>query len=329
MKRMLCVVMATSFFCGTAAFGEEPALKQEIPAAAMPDVKVTVSPKTPAVGDEIVWAVTVRPKSEKAEAVRVVLPDALDFGELEIVRRSPLEIGLVAFAAGDYPIPAQKLTVVDERGNIAEVMSKPFDVKVKSLIANAPEPQLKEDKGPGEVVMEDDFTLLYIAITLGGILLVVLLTLLIRRLWALRKPRPAAPPPPPRPAEDIAREKLQALRLSSYLEEGMHKTYHLKLSEAVREYLGNRYGFDSLERSTTELVEEIKARPLPRALFDELVRLLEDTDLVKFAKFEPTVGESRALLDEAFRIVDVTTQEALQRAAAAVPTSPVLPEDAP
>ena len=294
-------------------------LKNEIPEERMPEVNVTVTPKKCAIGDLIEWKVEVHKKSPED---RVVLPSSFDFGKLEIQSRNigetkddersmtqVLGIGLVSFETGDFEIPPQKLTVVDKDGNLSEIMSPAFKVTVTSLIANAPEPKLKVDQKGGEVVMVKDYTLLYIAIGIGGAILIVLLTLLVRKLLSMRKPKPGPPPPPPRPAHEVALEKLNALKYSGYLDEQMHKTFHLKLSEAFREYLGNRYHFDALECSTREIVDELRRLALKLELHREVVQLLEDTDLVKFAKYVPPKEESEGLLDEAFRLVNVTMEK--------------------
>ncbi|MBN2715287.1 MAG: hypothetical protein JXX14_05495 [Deltaproteobacteria bacterium] len=298
----------------------EPAtLKSEIPKAKMPDIKVTVSPQKGAIGDLIEWRVEVK---KKAPGDQVVLPSTFDFGELEIQSRTVkgatedeqsmtqvLGIGLISFEMGEFEVPPQKLTVVDAKGNITEVMSPAFKVTISSQIANEPEPAIKLDEKNGETVMVDDYTLLYVAIGLGAVLVIVLLTLLIRKLLSMRKPKPGPPPPPPRPAHEVALEKLNAIKNAGYLDEQMHKTFHLKLSEAFREYLGNRYHFDALERSTREIVDELRALQLKLELHREIVQLLEDTDLVKFAKYIPPKEESERLLDEAVRLVQVTCRK--------------------
>ncbi len=295
----------------------EPApLKDEIAKEEMPEIKVTVSPEKGAIGDLIEWKVIVHRKSVQD---RVVLPSSFDFGKLEIQSRTVkgeesgeksltqvMGIGLVALDTGEFNIPPQKLTVVDGKGNLSEVMTPAFTLTIDSLIANEPEPSIKADEKDGEVVMVDDFTLLYIAIAVLAVLVTVLLTLLVRKLLSLRKPRPGPPPPPPRPAHEVALEKLNALRNSGYLDEQMHKRFHLKLSEAFREYLGNRYHFDALECSTREIVDALRRLSLKVELHREVVQLLEDTDLVKFARYIPPREESERLLEEAFRIVEIT-----------------------
>ena len=295
----------------------EPApLKNEIPKDKMPEIKVIVSPEKGAIGDLIEWKVAVQ---KKAAADRVVLPSSFNFGSLEIQSRTlagekddetamtqTLGVGLISFETGEFEIPPQKLTVVDADGNLSELMSPAFKVTITSLIANEPEPAVKLDEEGGEVVMVEDYTLLYVAIGLGAVLVIVLLTLLVRKLLSMRKPKPGPPPPPPRPAHEVALEKLNAIKNAGYLDEQMHKTFHLKLSEAFREYLGNRYKFDALEMSTREIVAQLRARALKLELHREVVQLLEDTDLVKFAKYIPAKESSEQLLDEAFRIVEVT-----------------------
>lgn len=308
-------------------------LKDEIAKDKMPSISVTVSPKKGAIGDLIEWKVEVKKKTPED---RVVLPATLDFGRFEIQSRDMgndnsdeksmtqhLGVGLVAFETGEFDIPPQKLTVVDDKGNLSEVMTKAFTVTIKSLIANEPEPAMKVDEKDGEVVMVEDYTLVYVGIGLLAVLLIVLITLVAHKLSTMYRPRRATPPPPPRPAHITALEKLNKLKNAGYLDEQMHKVFHLKLSEAFREYLGNRYHFDALEHSTHEIIDELKRISLNVELHREVVQLLEDTDLVKFAKYEPPKEESEALLDEAFRIVDITKAPMESDAATAVDKNPV------
>jgi len=287
-----------------------------IPADRMPTLSLSVEPREAAVGDLITWKAQIR----RRVGDRVHLSRAADFGDLEIQGKDDdvsepvddwitetLTVRLIAFDPGEHEIPAQTVTVVDIDGNMAVLVADPVPVKIESLIANEPEPALKPDTGPGVPVLEEDYTLLYVLAVIGGIIAVALLTLLGRKLWSMRGPRPEPPPPPPRPAEEIALEKLNALQAAGLLDAGEHKAFHVALSETFREYLGNRYRFHSLDRSTEELVAEIRRLALDQVLFSRVRDLLEDTDLVKFAKFVPDVVSSGSMLAEAFAIVAATT----------------------
>ena len=62
-------------------------------------------------------------------------------------------------------------------------------------------------------------------------------------------------------------------------------------SEIIREYLGGRFGFDSLELTTDELIAELRAPAPGRELvLGEIEGWLSACDLVKFAKISPTAA---------------------------------------
>jgi hypothetical protein len=287
-----------------------------LPADRMPTLSLEVEPPEAAVGEVIRWRLSVK----RRIGDRVYLGSGASFGDLEVRKKEinpgqssgdwideTMVVELIGFEPAEVEIPPQKLTVVDAEGRLAEIETAGATVRVTSLIANEPEPQLKPDEGPGEVVMEKDYTLLWILGILGGAGVVALLTLLGRWLWSKRRPRPEPPPPPPRPAEEIALEKLLALERSTLLDTGEIKEFHVRLSEAIREYLGNRYRFDSLELSTEELVARLKRATIGKSELALTIDFLGETDLVKFAKALPTLEESRDLLKKSIDFVKRTT----------------------
>ena len=73
------------------------------------------------------------------------------------------------------------------------------------------------------------------------------------------------PGPPPRPAHEIALERLDRLGAYGFLENADNRPFYFAVSEIIRDYLGGRFGFDSLELTTDELMEELRRRAGPRA----------------------------------------------------------------
>jgi len=120
--------------------------------------------------------------------------------------------------------------------------------------------------------------------------------------------RPAAPPPPPRPAHELAMERLD--RLGTLLaQEGDLRPFYFALSEAIRDYLGGRFGFDSLEMTTEELMAAMRRVPAQETrgvLGSEIEGWLSGCDLVKFAKLAPTVEQARGALETAILMVEAT-----------------------
>lgn len=79
------------------------------------------------------------------------------------------------------------------------------------------------------------------------------------------------------------------------------------VSDVLRAYVEERFDLKAPERTTEEFMEELRTSTKLRG---DHKLLLEDflgrCDLVKFARFEPTVPELEALLDSAYRFVEET-----------------------
>lgn len=79
------------------------------------------------------------------------------------------------------------------------------------------------------------------------------------------------------------------------------------VSDVLRSYLEERFDLHAPERTTEEFMAELR---VTTKLHGDHKSLLEDflsrCDLVKFARFEPSLPELQALLDSAYRFVDET-----------------------
>ena len=133
----------------------------------------------------------------------------------------------------------------------------------------------------------------------------------------LRRSR-VVPPTPPVPAHVRARQRLgAALAL-------IHdpKVFCTAVSDAVRQYLEERFRYRAPERTTEEFLSELKSSG--QLLPDQkksLGEFLQGCDLVKFAQFEPTEDALRAWHDGALRLVDETQSDSMP-SSASPPTIP-------
>jgi len=224
-----------------------------------------------------------------------------DLGDGRVKREFTLKIA--AYEPGPQTVPAIEVTYIGGNGEVRQTRTQPIDIKIASLTANEPEPQLKEDAGP-VVVMKQDLKLVYIG---GGLLaaaLGALITWLIVR--RLRQRVIVRPGPPPRPAHEIALERLDRLGSYGFLENADNRPFYFAVSEIIRDYLGGRFGFDSLELTTDELMAELQRHAGHELVLAEIGRWLQACDLVKFAKISPTAQEARGTLEVAIRIVEST-----------------------
>jgi hypothetical protein len=120
----------------------------------------------------------------------------------------------------------------------------------------------------------------------------------------------------------IALEALAALRREELARAGRVKEHYIRLTDIVRPYLERRFGVPALDLTTSEILAAIAGTGGDtRALGEgtakaELMRLLEEADLVKFARLEPPAPLAEGAIDRAADFV---------RETARVPVVPVVP----
>jgi hypothetical protein len=86
------------------------------------------------------------------------------------------------------------------------------------------------------------------------------------------------------------------------------------VSLSVRRYLGDRFGFDGLESTTREVLEQLRGKPEAVDSLPLISEFLEDADLVKFAKLRPDAEACEKALIDAERVVTRTMPAARHRA---------------
>jgi hypothetical protein len=138
-----------------------------------------------------------------------------------------------------------------------------------------------------------------------GLAALVAAALGLRRYLANRRAR--LPPPPPRPLRERTREALEALRAEAHLAKGLVREYHFRLSDIVRGYLGERFGFEALECTSGELLGQVERLEAPGVEAHSLQRFVDQCDVAKFARAEISPAACDWALGYAFTLVDATT----------------------
>ena len=123
---------------------------------------------------------------------------------------------------------------------------------------------------------------------------------------------------PLRPADEVALEKLDAIKEKKIWQQGQVKEYYTQLTDVVREYIARRFEVSSVEQTSDETLRDI--RPLlseRKDLYDQLRKMLTLADLVKFAKWSTTPDENELSLRNAYTFVRETTIKSLEDGAEA------------
>lgn len=111
---------------------------------------------------------------------------------------------------------------------------------------------------------------------------------------------------PIEPAHLTALRDLERIESDAIWENGDVKKHHSNTSEVLRRYLEGRFEFRALERSTEEIKQGIPNLPLLSEDAETLLNILELTDLVKFAKWNPTTDDHIRVVKRAIRFVEQT-----------------------
>lgn len=113
---------------------------------------------------------------------------------------------------------------------------------------------------------------------------------------------------PLRPAEEVALEKLDAIREQKIWQAGQVKEYHTQLTDVVREYIARRFDVSSTEQTSDETLRAMRLLlNEQKDLYEQLRKMLSLADLVKFAKWTTTPDENEKSLRDAYTFVKETT----------------------
>lgn len=111
------------------------------------------------------------------------------------------------------------------------------------------------------------------------------------------------------PAHQKALNSIDKIKVSSNtltLEDT--KAYYTQLTETLRKYMQERFGFNAMEMTSAEIIERLKKEKDQQKL-NELTMLFETADLVKFAKYSVAIGENDRNLISAVDFINNTKQE--------------------
>lgn len=86
------------------------------------------------------------------------------------------------------------------------------------------------------------------------------------------------------------------------------KTYYTQLTDTLRQYIQERFGFNAMEMTSSEIIDHLQSVG-DRKMLDELSELFATADLVKFAKYSTLINENDLNLVNAVNFIDGTKLE--------------------
>ena len=281
------------------------------------EVKVATSTKNIKIGEQIEYKISVQAPADAT----VLFPEGQTFGALEMVKTNPTdtlkEAGkfrlekayyLTQFDEGKYTIPQQKIQISHKDFYTDSLLVEVHNVAVDTL------KQPLYDAKPIAEVTSPSSSHLWLWIV--GIV-ALLLTAAALYFFVFRKKKLSAEEERKKlPPFERAIQDLKDLQNSKYLIESQHKAYYTRLTDIVKEYLEDEVHILAKESTTDELLAKINDLQqtgklhLSAETISNLKRVLQNADLVKFAKSKPS--DSNAEYDrETIENVVIKTKEAI------------------
>ncbi|MEZ4862528.1 MAG: hypothetical protein R3C14_14535 [Caldilineaceae bacterium] len=281
-----------------------------------PTATLTVSQPTLTVGDVITLTLAV---THSTDAGIVPVAPARAWGAFEVRTLSPVttatnddgsatsrqQLGVTLWMTGTYGTPPLPVTLVDNVGKQEEVLAQPISVTVTSVLTGA-DLALRDLKAQAVLPVPPLWPWV-----LGGVAALLLVASggwwLYRR-WPVRASQ-AAPPTviiDPRPAYQIALDELAQLEQLRLPTQRRFKEHYTLATDTLRRYLAGAFAIPALDQTTHEIRQALRETPLSTAQRSQLLAMLSEADLVKFADVTPDEDAAAALVRDARTFVLAT-----------------------
>ena len=112
---------------------------------------------------------------------------------------------------------------------------------------------------------------------------------------------------PKLPPHQAAMKEIERIKNEKVWQKGLPKEYYTELTDTLRTYIKDRFGFNALEMTSSEIIDNLMEINDKEAIAD-LKELFQTADLVKFAKHDPQMNENDANLINAIDFINETKQ---------------------
>lgn len=236
--------------------------------------------------------------TSKVEIISVSKPDTSKTESEKIMIRQNYLI--TSFDSGSYVIPPFKFQLID------------LDFQTNTLTLNVNNVQVNKDEEIKDIkqIYKPPFNwLLFIGIT---VLILIVLALIVTGIyfyirWKKNKPIPIFTEPEiVIPPYEIALQKLTQIKEEKIWQKGQDKLYYTQLTDVIREYFTSRFDIQAMEMTSAEILDALQTDEEAKAILGKLKQILSTSDMVKFAKRQPTAEENEISIVNAFFVVNQT-----------------------
>ena len=317
MKRnyIVTILVLLLFVCGGGLYGQQRVKS------------TTISKDTILIGDQVLWSTKIELGENDSLEVfpyESVLKDDTTNAKVEVVAEFKLDtisikngikeldakLLITSFDSGSYKLPLPLFIVNPHK---EDVYALSFETPVLSVNT------IQVDT-TGFVPMDIKGQIKYpvtfkevVPWVLLGLVVLALLYLLLRYIKYKRENKnffgkPIVQDPP----HIVALRELDKIHSQKLWQNGKEKLFYTGITDALREYIEGRYGVNAMEKTSSEILASLKDEAIEEKVYKELDELFQVADLVKFAKYVPSVGENEEAIPSAVRFVNSTFMQELE-----------------
>lgn len=213
---------------------------------------------------------------------------------------------LRADIVGSYIIPPVKLKYKLSDGEEKEAQTSQIFIEIVSPDKKETTDSLQDilDVKPVISIKEEGIKKGWIILIIAGFIALVGLGIY---LYFSRKEEEVIPP---KPAHVIAYEELEKLKKKGLIEAGNIREFYFEISAIFRKYLERRFKIPFAEWTTEEIIGKLKLLADVAENMKKLIKeFLTETDLVKFAKFQPSNEQIEGVISSVYLFVDATKEQ--------------------
>ena len=252
---------------------------------------VSTDTSSAAIGDLIKFRI----ETESLGDNYLVIPDPPFNEPLELRQLKPIynEIGkitgldyiLSVWDTGKVVIPTVAVNIFKQDSTLDFVMhTDSLEINVVSMVAKTSSKSMRPIKGPVPVFKRWPMTTIILVLLLAGILFGL------HFIYGKRIPAKhieVETVRSTRSADEMALDKLNHLKDSTYLQRGEIKKFYVELSYILREYVENSVYIKTLEMTTEEIKLYRSVIPFDHDQLGIWMDILQRADLSKYAKSDP------------------------------------------
>ena len=211
---------------------------------------------------------------------------------------------ITSFEEGLYDLPQIAVQRMSSDGVLDTLVFDPVRLEVKTMPVDTATFQPHDIKGQIRYPVTVDEVIPW----LGLFWLVAVIIILTVCLLMMRKRKNDPEYVRKDPAHIVALRELDKFRGSQMWAPEKQKDFYSGVTDALREYISERYGIGAMEMTPAEIFDQMKGTDVPEKLQKDTKELFDRADFVKFAKYVASEDENAATLPLAVRFVTETYQ---------------------